>query len=158
MSAKRPILIVEDDPALREALAEHFASEQEFAMFTAATLGEADTAINAKEAHFDAVILDIGMPDGDGRDFCIRLRQQGHRMPVIMLTGSDGEADVVRGLDAGAADYIAKPFRANELLARLRTQLRIFDNTEDAVFSIGPYTFRPSTKTYGIRRGTGASG
>ena len=147
MSAKRPILIVEDDAALREAIAEHFASEQEFALFTAATLGEADAAINAKEAHFDAVILDIGMPDGDGRDFCTKLRQEGHRMPVIMLTGSDGEADVVRGLDGGAADYIVKPFRANELLARLRAQLRIFDNTEDAVFSIGPYTFRPSMKT-----------
>ena len=67
-------------------------------------------------------------------------------MPIIMLTGSDEEADVVRGLDAGANDYIAKPFRLNELLARLRAQLRIFENSEDAVFTIGPYTFRPSAK------------
>jgi DNA-binding response OmpR family regulator len=147
MSAKRPILIVEDDAALRETLAEQFAGEQGFAMFTASTLDEAGAAINAENARFDAVILDIGMPDGDGCDFCAKLRRQGHNMPVIMLTGSDGEADVVRGLDAGANDYIAKPFRANELLARLRAQLRIFDNSEDATFTIGPYTFRPSIRT-----------
>ena len=67
-------------------------------------------------------------------------------MPIIMLTGSDAETDVVRGLDSGANDYIAKPFRLNELLARLRAQLRIFENSEDAVFTIGPYTFRPSAK------------
>ena len=60
--------------------------------------------------------------------------------------GSDDEADIVRGLDAGANDYIAKPFRLGELLARLRAQLRIFENSEDAVFVIGPYTFRPSAK------------
>lgn len=63
-----------------------------------------------------------------------------------MLTGADTEQDVVRGLDAGANDYIAKPFRLNELLARLRAQLRVFDNSEDAVFTIGPYQFRPVAK------------
>lgn len=67
-------------------------------------------------------------------------------MPVIMLTGSDDESDIVKGLDAGANDYVAKPFRIAELLARLRAQLRLFENSEDAVFSIGPYTFRPSAK------------
>jgi DNA-binding response OmpR family regulator len=67
-------------------------------------------------------------------------------MPVLMLTGADAETDVVRGLDAGANDYIAKPFCAGELLARLRAQLRVFDNSEDAVFTIGPYMFRPSAK------------
>jgi DNA-binding response OmpR family regulator len=67
-------------------------------------------------------------------------------MPIIMLTGSSGEDDIVRGLNAGANDYIAKPFRANELLARLQAQLRVFDNSEDAVFTIGPFTFRPAAK------------
>jgi DNA-binding response OmpR family regulator len=68
------------------------------------------------------------------------------RMPIIMLTGADGEQDVVRCLDAGANDYIAKPFRVQELLARLRAQIRIFEGSEDAVFTIGPYDFRPAAK------------
>jgi DNA-binding response OmpR family regulator len=67
-------------------------------------------------------------------------------MPVIMLTGADSEADVVRGLDAGANDYVAKPFRLPELLARVRAQLRVFGTSEDAVYRIGPYIFRPSAK------------
>ena len=100
----------------------------------------------AKDARFDAVILDVGLPDGDGRDLCSRLRKQGHRMPIIMLTGLDSETDVVKGLDCGANDYIAKPFKLAVLLARLRAQLRIFENSEDAVFTIGPYTFRPAAK------------
>src|SRR6185312_16983667 len=86
MSAKRPILIVEDDEALRETLAEQLAEENVFTIATAGTLEEADAAINGTDARFDAVILDIGLPDGDGRDYCARLRKQGHRMPVIMLT------------------------------------------------------------------------
>ena len=68
-------------------------------------------------------------------------------MPIIMLTGLNAEEDVVRGLEAGANDYIAKPFRVNELFARLRAQLRIFDDTADAVFTIGPYLFRPAART-----------
>lgn len=146
MSAQRPILIVEDDETLCETLAEHLADGHGFTIVTARTLEDADKAINETDARFDAVILDIGLPDGDGRDYCARLRRQGHQMPVIMLTGSDGEADVVRGLDSGANDYIAKPFRANELLARLRAQLRLFDGSEEAVFTVGPYTFRPAKK------------
>ncbi|HUN39699.1 MAG TPA: response regulator transcription factor [Acetobacteraceae bacterium] len=146
MAAQRPILIVEDDQALCEILAEHLTDGHGFVVTSAGTLEEADKAINASDSRFDAIILDIGLPDGDGRDYCVRLRRQGHKMPVIMLTGSDAEADVVRGLDSGANDYIAKPFRANELLARLRTQLRSFDGSEEAVFSVGPYTFRPAKK------------
>jgi DNA-binding response OmpR family regulator len=107
---------------------------------------EAEAKLAEDGARYDAILLDIGLPDGDGRELCARLRREGKRMPVIMLTGQDAEADVVRGLDAGANDYVAKPFRAGELLARLRAQLRVFDNSEDAVFAIGPYLFRPSAK------------
>ena len=146
MPNARPILIVDDDRDLRLTLAEQLALEGEFAATHAATLKEAEQLLSAPDARFDAVILDIGMPDGDGRDFCVRMRDQGHKMPVLMLTGSDAEMDVVRGLNAGANDYIAKPFRLAELLARLRAQLRNFENSEDAVFSIGPYIFRPSAK------------
>ena len=102
--------------------------------------------LTGAEARYDAVLLDIGLPDGDGRELCARLRKQGLKIPVIMLTGADAEQDVVRGLDAGANDYIAKPFRLNELLARVRAQLRVFDNSEDAVFAIGPYVFRPAAR------------
>lgn len=145
-TSERPILIVDDDHDLRLTLAEQLGLEGEFTTAEAATLQEAEALLSAPDARFDLVILDITMPDGDGRDFCAKMRQLGHKMPVIMLTGSDAENDVVRGLDAGANDYIAKPFRLAELVARLRAQLRNFENSEDAVFSIGPYTFRPSAK------------
>jgi DNA-binding response OmpR family regulator len=144
MPNRRPILIVEDDQALRDVLVDHL--EGEFAVAVAGSLEEADKALAGEDAHCDALILDIGLPDGDGRDYCARLRRRGHNMPVIILTGSDGEADVVRGLESGASDYIAKPFRSSELLARLRSQLRVFDRSEEAVFTVGPYTFRPSKK------------
>ncbi len=146
MTAERPILIVDDDATLREALLGQLQVDGEFAVAEAATISAAEAMMTGKDSRFDAIILDVSLPDGDGRDLCASLRRQGLRMPIIMLTGSDDEADVVRGLDAGANDYIAKPFRLAELLARLRAQLRIFENSEDAVFTIGPYTFRPSAK------------
>ena len=146
MSNERPILIVDDDRVLRETLAEQLEVDGEFSAVEAATLSEAESKLNGKDARFDALILDVSLPDGDGRDLCMRLRRQGYRVPIIMLTGSDDEVDVVRGLDSGANDYVGKPFRLAELLARLRAQLRIFENSEDAVFTIGPYTFRPSAK------------
>jgi DNA-binding response OmpR family regulator len=146
MPADRPILIVDDDRALRETLAEQLAVDGEFSAVEAATAAQAEEKLNAADARFDAIILDIGLPDGDGRDLCARLRRQGMKVPIIILTGSDDETDLVRGLEAGANDYIAKPFRLAELLARLRAQLRTFENSEDAVFSIGPYMFRPSAK------------
>ncbi len=146
MTAPRPLLIVDDDNALRATLLEQLSLDGEFAPAEAATAAEAEQMLTGSELRCDAVLLDIGLPDGDGRDLCARLRKQGLKIPIIMLTGADAESDVVRGLDAGANDYIAKPFRLNELLARLRAQLRVFDNSEDAVFTIGPYLFRPSAK------------
>ncbi len=146
MAGERPILIVDDDKSLREELAAQLQVDGEFAADEAASVSEAEGKIRQHDQRFDAIILDVGLPDGDGRDLCAALRKAGMRMPIIMLTGSDEESDVVRGLESGANDYIAKPFRLNELLARLRAQLRIFENSEDAVFTIGPYTFRPSAK------------
>jgi DNA-binding response OmpR family regulator len=146
MPPPRPILIVEDDAALRSTLAEQLALEDEFTANEAGSAQEAAAKLASPDVRCDAILLDIGLPDADGRDFCARLRRDGQRMPIIMLTGQGAEADIVRGLDAGANDYIAKPFRLPELLARIRAQLRVFDNSEDAVFTIGPYTFRPSAK------------
>jgi DNA-binding response OmpR family regulator len=146
MSTPRPILIIEDDAALRATLAEQLTLDGSFAADQAESAAEAEAKLAGEGARFDAILLDVGLPDGDGRDLCAKLRRDGLRMPVIMLTGHDAEQDVVRGLDAGANDYIAKPFRAGELLARVRAQLRVFDNSEDAVFTIGPYLFRPAAK------------
>ncbi len=146
MAGPRPLLIVDDDAALRQTLAEQLSLDGEFSPAEAETAKEAEEMLTGAEARYDAVLLDIGLPDGDGRELCARLRKHGLKIPVIMLTGADAEQDVVRGLDAGANDYIAKPFRLGELLARVRAQLRVFDNSEDAVFAIGPYVFRPAAK------------
>ncbi len=146
MPGERPILIVDDDSALRATLAEQLEVDGEFNAVEASTIAEAEAKVTGPDARFDALILDVTLPDGDGRDLCQKLRRGGMKMPIIMLTGSDDESDVVRGLDSGANDYIPKPFRLAELLARLRAQLRTFENSEDAVFTIGPYVFRPSAK------------
>jgi DNA-binding response OmpR family regulator len=146
MTGPRPVLIVDDDTGLSATLAEQLSLEGEFATTEAATLAEAESRLTAEGARFDLILLDIRLPDGDGREYCARLRRTGYRMPIVMLTGSDSEAAVVSGLDAGANDFIVKPFRLNELLARIRAQLRGYDSSEDAVFKVGPYLFRPSAK------------
>jgi len=145
MSLGRKILIIDDDPALRHSLAEQLQLNEEFAAAEAGNAAEALVA--TRNDYFDAILLDIGLPDMDGRELCRMMRRSGVRTPILMLTGADGEADTILGLDSGANDYITKPFRLTVLLARLRAQLRQHEASEDAVFSIGPYTFRPSAKT-----------
>ena len=99
-----------------------------------------------KQHHFEFILMDVGLPDIDGRDLCRLMRRQGIKTPIIMLTAHDSDADTILGLDSGANDYIPKPFRLGVLLARLRAQLRQFELSDDATFPIGPYTFRPSVK------------
>jgi len=86
------------------------------------------------------------LPDIDGRDAARILRKNGFKAPIIMLTGHNTDSDTILGLESGANDYVAKPFRFAVLLARIRGQLRQHEASEDAVFTIGPYTFRPSSK------------
>jgi DNA-binding response OmpR family regulator len=145
MPIARPILIVDDDADLRAALTEQFLQSGEFVADEADSVAQATAKLASTHA-YDAVILDIGLPDGDGREFCAKLRLDGLKIPVLMLTGSDAETDVVRGLESGANDYIAKPVGTAVLLARLRAQLRLYDGSEDATFTIGPYLFHPSAK------------
>jgi len=147
MSTARPVLIVEDDDASREALVDRLAASGAWQPVEAATLGEATQLLGSAPARFDAVVLDADLPDGNGCDFCAQMRRHGHKMPVILVSRASEDADVVRGLEAGANDYISKPVRTHELLARLRAQLRLFDNSVDAVFTVGPYTFHSSTKS-----------
>ncbi len=143
MTAKK-ILLVDDEDALRGSLAEQLVMHDEFR--TAEAASGAEALEQAKGAHFDLVLLDVGLPDLDGREVCKMLRRNGVKCPIIMLTAADGDADTILGLDAGANDYVTKPFRFAVLLARIRAQLRQHEQSEDAVFSIGPYTFRPSMK------------
>ena len=142
--AARRILLVDDDVELRTALAEQLRFEGEFDPVEVGNGAEARDAV--RDSVFDLVILDVGLPDGDGRSVCRQLRDGGFKAPIVMLTGSDSDGDTIEGLDAGASDYIAKPFRFNVLLARLRAQLRTHEQNDDAVFAIGPYQFQPSAK------------
>ena len=144
MSAGRTILIVDDDEALRHSLAEQLHLHEEFDVEEAGTGSEAMDIV--KDDRFDLLLLDVGLPDMDGRELCRLMRRSGHKMPIIMLTAADGEADTILGLESGANDYVTKPFRLGVLLARVRAQLRQHEQSEDAVFTIGPYTFRPAAK------------
>jgi DNA-binding response OmpR family regulator len=140
----RRILIVDDDAALRQSLAEQLERHAEFASL------ECDSAAAALKImlheRFDAVLLDVGLPDMDGRELCRLMRRAAINVPILMLTAADSEADTVLGLDAGANDYVTKPFRLSVLLARLRAHLRQSEHSDDAVLTIGPYTFQPGAK------------
>jgi len=152
MAAARKILVVEDDADLCEALIEQIALHEEFEPVPAANASAAIAAVKA--GHMDLVLMDVGLPDMDGRQAVKTIRANGYKGPVIMLTGHDSEADTIEGLEAGANDYVAKPFRFAVLLARIRAQLRSHEASEDAVLSIGPYTFRPATKLLMSERGS----
>ncbi|MEJ2623858.1 MAG: response regulator transcription factor [Pseudolabrys sp.] len=152
MSSKRTILIVDDDAELREALVEQLALHEEFEA-TAVDSG-AKAVQEAKGGQIDLVIMDVGLPDVDGREVVRIMRKNGFKAPIIMLTGHDTDSDTILGLESGANDYVAKPFRFAVLLARIRAQLRQHEASEDAVFTIGPYTFRPSSKVLLTPKGT----
>jgi DNA-binding response OmpR family regulator len=82
----------------------------------------------------------------DGREACKIMRRNGYKGPILMLTGQGSDSDTILGLDSGANDYITKPFRFGVLLARVRAHLRQHEQSEDAIFKVGPYTFKPSAK------------
>ena len=140
----RKILIVDDDADLAEALIEQLSLYDEF------DIGHEDTATkgikHARDGHVDLIIMDVGLPDMDGREAVKLLRKAGVKSPIIMLTGQDTDSDTILGLEAGANDYIVKPFRFAVLLARIRAHLRQHEQSEDATFSIGRFTFKPASK------------
>jgi DNA-binding response OmpR family regulator len=117
---------------------------EEFEISAVDTAGKAIEAL--KGSNFDLALMDVGLPDMDGREAVKIIRKNGFRSPVIMLTAHDTDSDTILGLDAGANDYVTKPFRFAVLLARIRSQLRTLDASEDAVFKVGHFTFRPGTK------------
>lgn len=140
----KKILLIDDDEALRQSLSEQLRLHEEFDTAEAATA--AIGMEKAKAEYFDLILLDVGLPDIDGREVCRLMRRSGVKSPIIMLTAAESDADTILALDAGANDYVTKPFRLGVLLARMRAQLRQHEQSEDAVFTIGPYTFRPSAK------------
>ncbi|MFW2543451.1 response regulator transcription factor [Primorskyibacter sp. 2E107] len=144
MAQLKNILLVDDDDDLREALAEQLIMTEDFEVFEADS--GATAMVRVKEQNYELVILDVGLPDTDGRELCRLMRKQGVKAPIIMLTGHDSDADTILGLDAGANDYVTKPFKFPVLLARIRAQLRQHEQSEDAVFTVGPYTFKPAMK------------
>ena len=144
MPAPKTILIIDDDDDLREALAEQLALHEEFRTVQAATATEGVRL--GREIRADLILLDVDLPDMDGREACRLLRKDGVSTPIIMLTGQSSDSDTVLGLESGANDYVTKPFRFAVLLARIRAHLRSHEQSEDAVFRIGPYEFRPAAK------------
>jgi len=144
MAQLKKILLIDDDEDLREALSEQLIMTEDFDVFEGGDGAEAMQKV--KEQIYDLVILDVGLPDTDGRELCRIMRKQGVKCPVLMLTGHDSDADTILGLDAGANDYVTKPFKFPVLLARIRAQLRQHEQSEDAVFTMGPYMFQPAQK------------
>ena len=146
MRSKKQILVVDDDDTLREMLSEQLQLHEEFAPTQAASGAQCLDLM--KTTNFDVILLDVGLPDMDGRDVCRLMRRNGVTSPVIMMTGADTDTDkdTILGLDAGANDYISKSFRTGILLARLRAHIRQHERCDDAIFAIKPYTFQPADR------------
>ncbi len=138
------ILIVDDDEDLRSILIDQLSLHPEFQILQEDT---AEKAIQTARANnISLLIMDVGLPDMDGRHAVKQLRAGGFSAPIIMLTGHDTDSDTILGFESGANDYVTKPFRFAVLLARIRAQLRQHEQSEDATFIVGPYTFKPSQK------------
>src|SRR6201987_4781128 len=144
MANARKILILDDETDLRDTLVEQLSLHDEFEASAVDTGAKGASAAKANSP--DLVLMDVGLPDTDGREVVRSLRKGGFKAPIIMLTGHDTDSDTILGLESGANDYVAKPFRFAVLLARIRAQLRQHEASEDAVFSVGPYSFRPGSK------------
>ncbi|MEM0899981.1 MAG: response regulator transcription factor [Pseudomonadota bacterium] len=140
----RTILLIDDDEDLREILVEQLSLYEEFDVMQEATATKGVTT--ARGAMIDLIVMDVGLPDMDGREAVKMLRKGGFKAPIIMLTGHDTDSDTILGLEAGANDYVTKPFKFAVLLARIRAQLRQHEQSEDAIFAVGHYTFKPSQK------------
>jgi len=144
MSSAKRVLLVEDDAMLSASLAEQLAQEASYEVVTAGDCAAARAA--QVEGLYEFMILDVGLPDGDGRDLCREFRDRGVTCPIVLLTAAASDADTIKGLDSGANDYVTKPFRFAVLMARVHAHLRSHDRSEEAMYRIGPYTFRPSAK------------
>jgi DNA-binding response OmpR family regulator len=144
MTMTKRLLLVDDDEMLRTTLTEQLSLHDEFSISEAATAAAGIKTLKGEQA--DLVVLDVNLPDMDGREACKVMRKNGFKGPIVMLTGQTSDSDVILGLDSGANDYVVKPFRFAVLLARIRSQLRQHEHSEDAQYRVGPYLFKPSSK------------
>lgn len=142
------LLVVEDAPKMSALLQRAF-REDGYAVDV--QVNGNDAVWMASECDFDAVILDVGLPDIDGFDVCRQLRERARWMPILMLTAREAVPDLVRGLDAGADDYVTKPFAIEELRARVRALIRRGPGERPAVLTIGDLVLEPAGRT--VRRG-----
>lgn len=146
------LLVCDDDVSLRETLTEQLDLYDEFIVLPESDGASAITRVTTDR--IDLAVMDVRLPDMDGREAVRAMRRSGYRGPVIMLTGQASEEDTVEGLEAGANDYVTKPFKFAVLFARIRAHLRSHEASEDAVFQIGPYIFRPGAKLLVGERGS----
>jgi two-component system, OmpR family, response regulator len=130
------VLIVEDDERIASFLSKGLTAES-YSVTTAGTAHEAEAALDLFADRLDVVLLDLGLPAGDGEDILRRLRRRGATVPVIVLTARAEVADRVRGLDAGANDYLVKPFAFDELLARIRAVRRSVEGPSQTELIVG---------------------
>src|SRR5580698_7142628 len=144
MPRAKTILVIDDDTDLRGLLCEQLELHEEFTASGAPTAAEGVRL--AKESRPDLILLDVDLPDMDGREALKLMHGGGVSAPVVMLTAASGDSDTILGLESGANAYVTKPFRFSVLLAHIRAQLRSHEQSEDAVFHIGPYEFRPAAK------------
>jgi two-component system, OmpR family, phosphate regulon response regulator OmpR len=149
-SRRHHLFIVEDDPALRDMLADYL-EQQGLAVTTMTNAEELLRRIHRLRP--DLIVLDVGLPGMSGLDACSRLRADGDRVPIVLLTARSEEVDRIVGLEMGADDYLGKPFSARELLARVRAVLRRVDAAPgvprgaEAPVTIGAYTFAPASRS-----------
>jgi two-component system response regulator QseB len=142
------LLLVEDDPMIAQALERGLRAEG-FAVDHARDAGEADTALRAQP--YDLALLDLGLPGGDGLSLLRALRARGDALPVLIVTARDALASRVAGLDAGADDYVVKPFELDELTARIRAVLRRRAGRSAPVLVAGPVTLDPAARRVTVR-------
>ncbi|MFL6015754.1 MAG: response regulator transcription factor [Gaiellaceae bacterium] len=139
------VFVVDDDAAVRESLGRALRLEG-YDVDLAADGAEALERLESDGAGVDLVVLDVLMPNVDGLEVCRRIRRSGSRLPVLMLTARDEVADRVAGLDAGADDYVVKPFALAELLARVRALLRRSADEAVDVLHFGDLELDPATR------------
>lgn len=139
MKAEQCILVVEDEPKIREGLKD-FLDFHGYSVVCAEDGLEAERLVS--ERRFDLILLDLMLPKISGEQLCLKWRQQGLRLPILMLTAKGQEKEKIAGLDLGADDYITKPFSLEELLARIRAVLRRIDPTRSVgrTFRFGPFS------------------